>query len=142
MGRRNPIHVIGPPIREGFTALSNELIREAGHRSRLDSDGVLVLAYLLSRAAPRGQKAWETSAAQMSEQFGWGGGRQRVKAALDAVVRDGRLVIRSYIREGIVVPCRKAYVVAAGGRRLTDLEVAEYSKPIELPSAVQGKCTS
>ncbi|SKS68530.1 hypothetical protein [Mycobacteroides abscessus] len=140
MGRRNPIHVIDPPIREGFTALSNELIREAGHRSRLGSDGVLVLAYLLSRAAPRGQKAWETSTVQISEQFGWPRNRERAQAALDAAVKDGRLVIRSHIRDGMEVPRRKAYVVAAGGRRLTDLEIAEYSRPIELPSTMHGKC--
>ncbi|SHP14681.1 Uncharacterised protein [Mycobacteroides abscessus subsp. abscessus] len=142
MGRRNPIHVIDPPLREGFTALSNELIRGGGHRSRLGSDGVLVLAYLLSRAAPRGQKAWETSAVQIAEQFGWPRNRDRVRDALEAAVKDGRLVIRGYIRDGMEVPRRSAYVVAAGGRRLTDLEIAEYSKPIELPSAVQGKCTS
>lgn len=142
MGRRNPIHVIDPPLREGFTALSNELIREGGHRSRLGSDGVLVLAYLLSRAAPRGQKAWETSTVQISEQFGWGRNRNRVREAIEAAVKDGRLVIRGYIRDGLEVPRRSAYVVAAGGRRLTDWEVAEYSRPIELPSAIHGKCAS
>ncbi|SKH28925.1 Uncharacterised protein [Mycobacteroides abscessus subsp. massiliense] len=142
MGRRNPIHVIGPPMREGFTCLSDELIREGGHRSRLGSDGLLVLAYLLSRAAPRGQKAWETSTVQISEQFGWGRNRNRVREAIEAAVKDGRLVIRGYIRDGLEVPRRSAYVVAAGGRRLTDLEIAEYSRPFELPSAMHGKCAS
>ncbi|SHY97437.1 Uncharacterised protein [Mycobacteroides abscessus subsp. abscessus] len=142
MGRRNPIHVIGPPMREGFTCLSDGLIREGGHRSRLGSDGVLVLAYLLSRAAPRGQKAWETSTVQISEQFGWGRNRNRVREAIEAAVKDGRLVIRGYIRDGLEVPRRSAYVVAAGGRRLTDWETAEYSRPIELPSAMHGKCAS
>lgn len=142
MGRRNPIHVIGPSLREGFTGLSNELIREGGHRSRLGSDGVLVLAYLLSRAAPRGQKAWETSAVQIAEQFGWPRNRDRVRDALDAAVKDNRLVIRGYIRDGRQVPRRSAYVVAAGGRRLTDLEIAEFSRPIELPSTLHGKCAS
>lgn len=136
MGRRNPIHVIGPPLREGFTGLCNELIREGGHRSRLGSDGVLVLAYLLSRAAPRGQKAWETSTVQISEQFGWGRNRNRVRDALATAVKDNRLVIRRYMCDGQEIPRRSAYVLAAGGRRLTDWEIAEYSRPIELPSAM------
>ncbi|SLI07911.1 Uncharacterised protein [Mycobacteroides abscessus subsp. bolletii] len=136
MGRRNPIHVIGNPMREGFTGLCNELIREGGHRSRLGADGVLVLAYLLSRAAPRGQKAWETSAVQIAEQFGWPRNRDRVRDALGAAIKDNRLVIRRYIRDGQEVPRRSVYVVAAGGRRLTDSEIAEYSRPIALPSTV------
>lgn len=123
-------------MREGFTCLSDELIREGGHRSRLGSDGLLVVSYLLSRAGPRGQKAWETSTVQIAEQFGWPRNRDRVRDALEAAVKDGRLVIRGFFRDGQPVPRRFAYVLAAGGRRLTDLEIAEYSRPIELPSAM------
>jgi hypothetical protein len=139
MGRGNPIHVIGSPMREGFTYLSDELIREAAHESSLGSDGFVVLAYLLSRVSTTAQRAWETSAAQISEQFGWGRNRQRARRAIESAAKNNRLVIRKYVRGGQEVPRRCAYVVATGGRQLTDLEVAEHSKPIELPSKLHGK---
>lgn len=135
MGRRNPIHVIGEPMRNGVTWMSNELIRSGAHDDALGSDGFVVMAYLLSRASTRpDQPAWETSAAQISEQFGWGRNRERAARALDAAVKDNRLVIRGYLRDGQLVARRCAYVVCAGGRRFTDEELLRWSTPISLES--------
>ena len=94
MGRRNPIHVIGEPIRKGVTWLSDELIRAGAHDDALGSDGFVVVAYLLSRVSAPHKPAWETSAVQISEQFGWGLNRERAKGALDRAVKDRRLLIR------------------------------------------------
>ena len=137
MGRRNPIHVIGEPLRTGVTWLSDELIRSGPHADGLGSDGFVVMAYLLSCATmPRtGGRVWETSAAQMSEQFGWPRNRRRVTKAIEAAVKDGRLLIREYVRDGRPVPRRCAYLVCAGGRRFTDEELCRWSGPIALPSA-------
>lgn len=141
MGRRNPIHVIGDPIRKGVTWISDELIRSAAHDDLLGADGFLVMAFLLSWAPAGGSKrAWETSAAQLSEQFGWGRNRERASRALDAAVKDGRLLIREYIRDGQLVPRRCAYLVCAGGRKFTDEERLQWSKPIELPSKGAPEC--
>lgn len=135
MGRRNPIQVIGDPIRKGVTWLSDELIRSAAHDDLLGSDGLVVMAFLLSWAPAAGSKrAWETSASQLSEQFGWGRNRERASRALNAAVKDGRLIVRDYIRDGQLVPRRCAYLVAAGGRRFTDEERMQWSTPIELPT--------
>lgn len=78
MGRRNPIILVGEPMRQGFTVLSNELIREGGQDQALGADGFLVMAYLLSCATPAGsgERVWETSAAQMAEVFGWPSNRR------------------------------------------------------------------
>lgn len=122
-------------MRNGVTYICDELIREGAHRTRLGSDGFVAFTYLLSRANTDPTKPdWETSASQINEQFGWGGNRERAANALAAAVKDKRLIIRSYIRDGRIVPKRCSYVVADGGRQLTDLELAEYSKPILLPS--------
>lgn len=43
-------------------------------------------------------------------------------------------MIRKFWRDGKEVPKRRAYVVAAGGRKFTDWELAEYGKHIILPS--------
>ncbi len=136
MGRRNPIHVIGDPMRQGVTWVSDELIRAGAHRHALGSDGLVVMAYLLSWAsAPNSAKrAWETSAAQISEQFGWGGNRERAQRAIDAAIKDGRLLMRKYVRDGVELERRRAYVVCAGGRRFTAEEVLQWSAPIVLPS--------
>lgn len=135
VGRRNPIHVIGEPIRKGVTWLSDELIRAGAHDDVLGSDGFVVVAFMLSWAsAPDANKrAWETSAAQISAQFGWGFNRERASRAFDRAVKDNRLVIREYIRGGQVVARRCAYVLCAGGRRFTDAERLRWSTPIMLP---------
>lgn len=136
MGRRNPIYAVGEPMRKGVTWLSDELIRSGAHDDALGSDGFVVMAFLLSWATPIGsdRRVWETSAAQISDEFGWGGNRQRARHALDRAVKDKRLLIREYLRDGQLVPRRCAYVMCSGGRRFTDEELLLWSKPIELPS--------
>lgn len=141
MGRRNPIHVIPDRLRTGYTVLSDELIRAGAHDDALGSDGFVVMALLLSRASTKpGQREWETSAARISEELGWGRNRQRARAAIEKAVKDGRLLKRDYLRDGQLVPRRCSYVVAAGGRRLTDEEVLTWSTPIPLKSRVQVCC--
>lgn len=138
MGRRNPIYVIGEPMRKGVTWMSDELIREGAHDNILGSDGLLLMAFLLSWASqPPGstRRAWETSAAAISEQFGWGANRRRATKAIESAVKDGRLIVREYLRDGEIVPRRCAYLVAAGGRRFTDEERLQWSQPIALPSS-------
>lgn len=136
MGRRNPIHVVGEPMRTGVTWLSDELIRSGGHDRALGSDGLLVMAYLLSCAtSPQSNKRrWETSAVQIAEQFGWPRNRRRVTKAIEAAVNDDRLLIRGYVRGHVAVPRRCEYVVCAGGRRFTDAEKFYHSTPVELPA--------
>jgi hypothetical protein len=138
VGRRNPILLVGDPVRQGFTLLSNELIRSGGHDKALGADGLLVMAYLLSCAATpqSGKRAWETSAAQMAEVFGWPANRRRITKAIEAAKKDGRLLVREYIRDGVMVPRRCAYVVCAGGRKFTDGEASYFSAPIELEAKV------
>lgn len=137
MGRRNPIFLVGDPVKQGFTLLSNDLIREGGHDKALGADGLLVMAYLLSCATPQSSRTrvWETSAAQMSELFGWPANRRRITKAIEAAKKDGRLLVREYVRKGVLVPRRCAYVVCVGGRKFTDGEASYYSAPIELEKA-------
>lgn len=137
MGRRNPILLVGDPVRQGFTLLSNELIRDGAKEDHLGADGLLVMAYLLSCATTpqSGKRVWETSAAQMSEVFGWPANRRRITKAVEAAKKDGRLLIREYVRDGKVVPRRCAYVVCVGGRKFTDGEASYHSAPIELEEA-------
>jgi hypothetical protein len=139
VGRRNPIHVFGDPIRKGYTVISDELIRVGAHDKRLGSDGLALIILLLSRASTRpGQRAWETSPAQISEELGWGRNRERARAAIERAVSDGRLVRRGYIRDGQEVAQRCAYVVCAGGRRFTDEEMVIVKEPIQLPPSSAG----
>lgn len=122
-------------MRKGVTWLSDELIRSAAHDKHLGSDGFVVMAFLLSWASQNpGKRAWETSTSQMSEQFGWGRNRERASKAVQAAVKDGRLVIREYVRDGQIVPRRCSYLVCAGGRRFTPEELLQWSAPISLPS--------
>ena len=136
MGRRNPIRVIGDPIRNGVTWLSDELIREGAHDRALGSDGLVLMAYVLSRASTR--RVWETSAAQITEQFGWGGDRERARKAIDRAVKDHRLVLRPMLRGGRALRHRYEYVVCAGGRRFSDDELFEWTQPIVLPDNMHG----
>lgn len=122
-------------MRQGFTLLSNELIRSGGHDKALGADGLLVMAYLLSCAPTPGKRPWETSAAQMAEVFGWPANRRRITKAIEAAKKDGRLLVREYIRDGEIVARRCAYVVCAGGRKFTDGEASYHSAPIELKEA-------
>jgi hypothetical protein len=135
VGRRNPIHVIGDPIRKGVTWLSDELIRSGAHDDALGSDGFVVIAFLLSWATSpdTANRVWETSAAHISEHFGWGANRRRATKAIESAVKDGRLIVREYFQNGQIVPRRRAYVVAAGGRRFTDKERLCWSDPIRIP---------
>ena len=114
MGR--PIDVIGDRPRDGYFCLSNDLIRVGAHKLRLDSDGFVVIAYLLSHAGGGG-RPFETSPALMAREFGWSLNRERVTRALANAEKDGRLVIRRFIRDGRELEKRRAYVVAVGGRR-------------------------
>lgn len=135
MGRRNPIHVIGESMNKGVTWLSDELIRSGAHDDVLGSDGFVAMSYLLSCAsAPGAARVWETSASEISALFGWGLNRERATKALERAVKDRRLLMREYVRDGAVVVRRRAYVVCAGGRRFTDSELVEWSTPIYLPS--------
>lgn len=121
-------------MRQGFTLLSNELIRDGAQDNALGADGFLVMAYLLSCATPTGsgKRVWETSAAQMAQVFGWPANRRRITKAIEAAKKDGRLLIREYVRNGERVPRRCAYVVCVGGRKFTDGEASFHSSPIEL----------
>ncbi|OBH08961.1 hypothetical protein A5695_25240 [Mycobacterium sp. E1747] len=141
MGRRNPILLVGEPVRQGFTLLCNDLIRDGAHDKALGADGMLVMAYLLSCATPSGsgKRVWETSAAQMAELFGWPANRRRITKAIEAAKKDGRLLIREYVRDGVRVPRRCAYVVCVGGRKFTDGEASYYSSPIELSESASGE---
>lgn len=134
MGRRNPIHVIGEPVRTGVTWLSDDLIRAGAHDSALGSDGFVLMAFLLSWATPPDtrKRVWETSAAHLSEQFGWGMNRERASRAIERAVKDHRLILRQYVRGGQLVARRCAYLVCAGGRKFTDTELFEWSAPIQL----------
>lgn len=129
--------MIGDRTRDGYFYLSDDLIRVGAHKSRLDSDGFMVIAYLLSHAGGNG-RPFETSPARMSAEFGWSRNRQRAARAIANAEKDHRLVVRRYIRDGRELEKRRAYVVAAGGRRFTDWELSEYGRPIELPSKMHG----
>lgn len=129
----HPIHVVGDRPPDGYFYVCNDLIRVGAHRSRLDADGLAVILHLLSHAGGEG-KPFETSPVRIAEEFGWSRNRLRVLRALANAEKDGRLVIRRYEREGREVAKRRAYVVAAGGRRFTDWELTEYARPIVLPA--------
>ena len=132
MGQRNPIYVIpGGALRSGFTMLSDELIRVGAHDKALGSDGFALVALLLSRAASSG-RPWETSAGQISKDLGWGANRQRAQRAIEKAAKDGRLIIREYVRNGATVPRKRAYVLCPGGRRFTDEERFHWDAPIEM----------
>lgn len=137
----HPIHVVGDRPRDGYFYVCNDLIRVGAHKSRLDSDGFMVLAYLLSHAGGNA-RAFETSPARMSAEFGWSRNRERVNRAIANAEKDHRLVVRRFIRDGRELEKRRAYVVAAGGRRFTDWELTEYGRPIELPAVMHGKGAS
>jgi hypothetical protein len=124
---RNPVELVGKPPSDGFTKVLDELIREGGHKDALGSDGFLVVCYLLSRG-----DGWETSAKQIAEQFGWSRDRVRARNALDAAVKDRRLVIREIWQGGKRV--REGYVLRADGRQFTDAEIGQWSAPITLPT--------
>jgi hypothetical protein len=135
MGHRNPIHVFGDPLRKGYTVVSDELIRAGAHDRALGSDGLAVVLLMLSRGTTRaGQRAWETSATQISEELGWGRNRERARAAIQRAEDDGRLVRRGFRRDGQDVKQRCAYVICAGGRRFTDDELVLVKEPETLPS--------
>jgi hypothetical protein len=133
VGRRNPIHVVGEPIRHGFALLTDELIREGAHDDALGSDGLVVLAFLVScgRSTGSNRRPWETSPAALSAQFGWGLNRVRAMRAIERAEKDHRLVRRKYLRDGKEMPNRCTYVVCCGGRRFTDEELSLWSRPIE-----------
>lgn len=130
--------MIGERTRNGFTIVSNELIRVGGHNTALGSDGLLVMTYLLSCATALGanQRPWETSVRAIAEHYGIG--RDRVRAALDRAVKDSRLVIRGYLIDGQLAPNRSMYVVCHGGRQFTDEELLAWSTPLEIESSRRG----
>ena len=135
MGHRNPIQVFGDPVRKGYTVVADELIRFGAHDRALGSDGLAVVLLMLSRASIKAdQKAWETSATQISVELGWGLNRDRARAAIQRAEDDGRLVRRGYTRDGQDVKQRCAYVICSGGRRFTDEELVIAKEPIVLPS--------
>lgn len=78
----HPIHVIGDRPRDGYFYLCDELVRVGAHRSQLDSDGFVVMAYLLSHAGGKG-RPFETSPALISAAFGWSRNRLRALRALE-----------------------------------------------------------
>ena len=135
MGRRNPIQYIGEPAKTGYTVLADDLIRAAAHEESLGVDGFAVMAFLVSWASKVGspKRPWETSPNHLSDVFGWSRNRARVNKALSDAVKDRRLIIRGYVRDGQHVPRRCSYLVAAGGRRFTDAEIGLWSRPVELP---------
>jgi hypothetical protein len=128
----HPIHVVGDRPRGGYFYLCDELVRN-GIRE-LGSDGFTALAYLVSRAGTANGKPFQTSPTRMSEDFGWGSNRERARAALAAVEKAHRMVRRPLVRDGKELKTRWDYMIAVGGRRLTDWELTEYSKATVLPS--------
>ncbi|MFA1705517.1 hypothetical protein ACDT10_21705 [Mycobacterium intracellulare] len=134
MGNRYPIQVFGDPIRKGYTVVSDELIRAGAHDQALGSDGLAVILLLLSRGSTKaGQRAWETSATQISDELGWGRNRERARLAIQRAEDDGRLVRRGFTRDGQDVKQRYTFVICAGGRRFTDEELIIVKEPITLP---------
>lgn len=140
MGRRNPIHLVGQTPKSGFTVLCDDLVRAGAHDDALGSDGFVLMAFLVSWATPdrSGKRVWETSARHLSEHFGWGMNRERATRAIERAVKDHRLIVRQFVRDGQMVARKCAYVVCAGGRRFTDSEHFECSAPIQLPSKSEG----
>lgn len=129
----NPIRVIGDRQRDGYFYLCDELVR--GGVRELGSDGFALLAYLLSRAGnTKGGKPFETSSVRISEDLGWGPNRDRVRRSLAVAEKQHRLVRQKFVRDGRELTTRWAYVVAAGGRKFTDWELTECSRPVVLPS--------
>ncbi len=133
MGRRNPIYLVGQNPKSGFTMLCDDIIRSGARDDALGSDGLVLMAFLLSWATPANsnKRVWETSARHISEHFKWGMNRERATKAIERAVKDHRLIIRQYVRDGELVARKSAYVVCAGGRRFTDHERFELSAPIE-----------
>lgn len=135
MGRRNPIQSLGENPRSGFTVLCDDLIRAGANDRVLGSDGFVLMAFLVSWATPvrAKRKVWETSAAHISEHFGWGMNRERAMRAIDRAAKDHRLIVRQYVRDGQLVARRCSYLVCAGGRRFTDGELFQWNTPVQLP---------
>lgn len=133
----HPIHVVGDRPRDGYFYLSDELVR-AGARE-LGSDGFVLLAYLLSRAGTSRGKRFETAPIRISGDLGWGRNRERVRRAVAVAAKEQRLVIRRFERDGRELATRWTYVVAAGGRKFTDAELSEYSRPTVLQSKMRPK---
>lgn len=128
----HPIYVVGEPPRGGYFTVGDELVR-TGVRD-MGSDGFAVICYLLSRAGTSNGKPFRTSPNRISEDFGWGSNRERARAALAAVEKANRMVRRPLERDGKQLRTRWDYMIAAGGRRFTDCELSEYSRPIVLRS--------
>ena len=120
--------------------LCDDIIRSGACDDALGSDGLVLMAFLLSWATPAnsGKRVWETSARHISEHFRWGMNRERATKAIERAVKDHRLIIRQYVRDGQTVARKCAYVVCAGGRRFTDHEQFELSSPIQLGSKGEG----
>lgn len=135
MGRRNPIQFIGEPAKTGYTVLADDLIRDGAHEDALGADGFAVMAFLVSWASSTNsnRRPWETSPLHLSQTFGWSANRERANKAIARAVKDRRLIVRRYVREGQEVARRCAYLVCAGGRQFTDAEIGQWSRPIELP---------
>jgi hypothetical protein len=119
---RNPIRRIGAGPSQGFTRVPNQLVRQA--IPTIGTDGFTVLVLLLSHEC-----GWETSAAEIGRQFGWGRNRQRVSAALNRLVADRRLIIREHRRRG-GGRVHQEYILWADGRQFSDSEVEQWSVPI------------
>jgi hypothetical protein len=128
----NPIRVIGDRPRDGYFYTCDDLVR-TGVRE-LGSDGVVLLAYLLSRAGNAKGKPFETSPDRISEDLGWGRNRERARRALEVAEKQHRLVKQKFVRDGRELTTRWAYVVAAGARKFTDWELTECNRPTVLPS--------
>lgn len=135
MGRRNPIQFIGEPAKTGYTVLADDLIRSGAHEDALGSDGLAVMAFLVSWASSThsAKRPWETSPLHLSETFGWSRNRERANKAIAKAVKEHRLIVRRYVRNGEEVARRSSYLVCAGGRQFTDGEIGMWSRPIELP---------
>lgn len=119
----NPVRRLGR-AGSGCTLIPDQLVRHGV--AEFGANAFCVLAYLLSHS-----NGWETSCKQMSAQLGWGPNRQRCSAALRELEKCQRLVIRDHIYEdGARV--RQEYVVHADGRRFTDVERQDWSRPIVL----------
>lgn len=131
---RNPIRRIGRASGRGYTMVPNELIRHGVPEfGASGTNAFAVLVLLLSHS-----EGYPTSAVDMSRQLGWGKNRRRCTAALAALQKAGRLVIRDHVYEdGHRV--RQEYVIRADGDRFSDAEREEWSRPLVLSRRGRAK---
>lgn len=123
-GHGNRVRRIGRARGNGFTLVPDDLMRHGIPEIGVNAFAVMVL--LLSHS-----DGWETSAVEMTRQLGWRSNRRRCAAAIAALQKSGRLVVRDHVYDdGCRV--RQEYVIRADGGRFSDAEREEWSQPVVL----------